>query len=265
MFLAHSVARMTQCQLWTILLRLQIWTMNQLTHQLGLWKQRRKLPPLALPIPRAYLTRNLMWWYLAMTSLLRGLQDIRSLSDTEKVSTTIASLDSSLIPQSIRDYIRLGSYKPNQCPRPGVLVKYRATDVRTILSKWWHLPSPIFIKQDLSQDERATESLLLKERRALIESGIERNKTKTMSTIYFTVKSKILFFKKVNQWIYLIIKQVPLRLIQATLSCIIILMTLALMLSLLSQPICLQPIQAIGKPLPIDYRNLINARAYSIN
>jgi len=59
------------------------------------------------------------------------------------------------------------------------MVKFlRSVDVSSILSNRKLLKSPIFIKPDMSVEERKNEALLLKERCSLIEKGIAQNKIK---------------------------------------------------------------------------------------
>ena len=73
-------------------------------------------------------------------------------------------------------------------PRP-VLVKFNcASDVVNILAKYCSLSSNahrFFIKPDLSPVERSIESLLLKERRVLIDSGTLRKAIKVCGNCIF--------------------------------------------------------------------------------
>jgi len=55
----------------------------------------------------------------------------------------------------------------------------RVMDVNEILASWKSLRTPFIIKPDLSPTERAIESALLKERWFLIQTGINRNQSKT--------------------------------------------------------------------------------------
>ena len=62
------------------------------------------------------------------------------------------------------------------------LVKlFRAIDAITILANRSSLESPIFIKPDLSPTERATESILLRERWLLFQNGHSRKSIKLNS------------------------------------------------------------------------------------
>jgi len=69
----------------------------------------------------------------------------------------------------------LGKFNNNSSkPRP-LLVKFlRFADVDYVLSIKLKLESKLFLKPDLTSEERAKESLLLKERWSLIQKGVER-------------------------------------------------------------------------------------------
>jgi len=72
----------------------------------------------------------------------------------------------------------LDCYKCKSQPsRPRlILVKFRSViHVNQVLANKGSLSSPIFIKPDLSPDERAREAILLKERWALLQKGYGRN------------------------------------------------------------------------------------------
>lgn len=61
-----------------------------------------------------------------------------------------------------------------------MLVKFNSSnDVQLVLSKRTSLclseGSPIYVKKDLSKEDRHLEQIVLKERRALIDSGVERS------------------------------------------------------------------------------------------
>ena len=75
---------------------------------------------------------------------------------------------------AVKDFHRLGKYKPMQSrPRP-ILVKFlRTIDVTTILSNRASLDTSISIKQDLSPEEKHLESILLNERWKLIQAGYD--------------------------------------------------------------------------------------------
>ena len=75
--------------------------------------------------------------------------------------------------------LRLGKFNPdNQRPRP-ILIKFNsirdAHQVTLVKSKLVSSAgSPVYVKRDLSKSERFLESILLKERRRLIDEGVAR-------------------------------------------------------------------------------------------
>ena len=79
--------------------------------------------------------------------------------------------------QHVKDCIRLGKYTDTLSrPRP-LLVKLNCASIAVeILKNHSTLPpsSNVFIKPHLSPSERLTESLLLKERRSLLDTGVNR-------------------------------------------------------------------------------------------
>lgn len=100
---------------------------------------------------------------------------IRDHNDLASASQILSSVVSSLNANSIRDCFRLGSYKSNQ-DRPVLAKLMRSSDVQAILANRKNLASMpgISIKPDLPPEVRKIESMLLKERRSLIDSGVER-------------------------------------------------------------------------------------------
>ena len=95
--------------------------------------------------------------------------------DVKNVISFFSKLESPVSESSIKDCYRLGKYSAEaNRPRP-ILVKFlRYTDVSNILYSKSKLSKPVYVKPDLSAEEREMESLLLKERRSLIEKGIGR-------------------------------------------------------------------------------------------
>ena len=100
--------------------------------------------------------------------------------DEQSVVKVLTSLVPTLSPQSIKDCYRLGKYREsNHHPRPLLVQLNRTRDVSHILAKRGSLSSPgIRIKPDLSADERKSLSLLLAERKALIDSNMPRSAIK---------------------------------------------------------------------------------------
>ena len=80
---------------------------------------------------------------------------------------------------SVRDCSQLGEFKVNsRYPRPILVKLTRSVDVHSILSQRSNLPEGIVIKPDMSIAERKSESLWLKERYCLIQSGTDKHDVK---------------------------------------------------------------------------------------
>ena len=91
---------------------------------------------------------------------------------TNSVSGVLKSVDNQLSEHTIRGCQRLGKYSNDKC-RPILVKLTRSCDITSILSKYAkfaNMPG-ISIKPDLSKDDRKVESILLMERRKLIQSG----------------------------------------------------------------------------------------------
>jgi len=96
--------------------------------------------------------------------------------DVKSVISAFSTLDSPPIDEnSIKDCYCLGKYNAQASrPRP-ILVKFlRYADASNILNNKTKLSKSVYVKPDLSAEERAIESMLLKERRCLIEKGVAR-------------------------------------------------------------------------------------------
>lgn len=94
--------------------------------------------------------------------------------DLDMVSDITSELINSIQADSIKDCVRLGKYNEQRRSRP-ILVKFnRFADVSNILSKRKDLDSHFLIKPVMSPDERKTESILLKERWNLTQSGVPK-------------------------------------------------------------------------------------------
>ena len=113
-------------------------------------------------------------------------------SDLSKAVSVLSGLDNSIQSPSIRDTFRLGKFSTYHCDRPRpLLVKFvRAADVSSVLSKRSLLKHPIVIKPDLTPEERQRDSILLKERWTLIQSGVPHNSIKIRDSRLF-VKNKL--------------------------------------------------------------------------
>ena len=111
--------------------------------------------------------------------------------DLDKVTSIVTEGDNSISPLSIRDLLRLGKYREESSkPRPILVKLNRTIDVSLLLSKAKSLQKDIRIKPDLTREERMIESLLLKERWTLIQSGVERKVIKIRSNKIY-VKNKL--------------------------------------------------------------------------
>ena len=109
--------------------------------------------------------------------------------DVKNVTSAFSKLESPPIDESsIKDCYRLGKYNPEvNRPRP-VLVKFlRYADASSILNGKSKLTKPVFVKPDLTAEERVAESLLLKERRCLIEKGVARQFIKIRNQSLFVL------------------------------------------------------------------------------
>lgn len=103
----------------------------------------------------------------------------RSKHDQENLSSTFASIDPSIQNSAIKDFHRLGKYKTDQNrPRP-ILVKFlRAIDAQSVLTNRDKVSQPIIIKPDMSKEDRDIQSVLLRERWNLIQTGVDRRSIK---------------------------------------------------------------------------------------
>lgn len=70
-------------------------------------------------------------------------------------------------------------------PRPLLVSLNSTADVHSILSRCPSLPSSVSIKPDLSPSDRKVESLLLQERRKLINSGVGRKSIRLCESSIF--------------------------------------------------------------------------------
>jgi len=110
----------------------------------------------------------------------------RTQADLATFTTTLKEKKVMIESDSIKDLHRLGKYNSgNAKPRP-LLVKFlRSADAIQVLSNQALFKYPINIKPDLSPEELATESALLKERRALINQNVERKRIKMRNNVLY--------------------------------------------------------------------------------
>ena len=106
-------------------------------------------------------------------------RETRNKNDLDNLISSLSDASLSIEPHAIKDSHRLGKYKSSKKqPRP-LLVKFlRSTDASDVLRNKSKLSPPVYIKPDLTPDEKAKESTLLKERRVLIEQGVNRKQIK---------------------------------------------------------------------------------------
>ena len=112
-------------------------------------------------------------------------------SDLSSVVSVMAKIDNNIQPQSIKDCFRLGKFLPDrESPRPILVKLIRISDVSSVLSKRGNLHYPLCIKPDLTLEERLCESVLMKERWRLIQSGIARGDIRVRGSVLY-VRRKV--------------------------------------------------------------------------
>ena len=119
---------------------------------------------------------------------------IRIIKDTELACKAIKSICPDMSDFAVCDCLRIGRYSEERT-RPLVVKFTRSCDVATVFANRYKIPkseSPnISIKPFMSRAERNQESTLLKERRALIESGVDRKTIKIRGNSIFINKIKV--------------------------------------------------------------------------
>ena len=100
-------------------------------------------------------------------------------SDLSNAITVLSSIHKEIEPKSVKDCYRLGEFSPsNSRPRP-ILVKFiRVSDATGILSKRSGLTRPHVVKPDMPPEQRERDSVLMRERWRLIQSGVHRSNIK---------------------------------------------------------------------------------------
>ena len=116
-------------------------------------------------------------------------------SDLNESISIMTKVNTDINPHSIRDCLRLGKYNTQaKRPRPLLIKLNRVVDASNLLYNKDRTPVGITIKPDLSCEDRQSESLLLSERWALIQSGVDRKDIKIRSSsIYVKVKNMALW------------------------------------------------------------------------
>lgn len=105
-------------------------------------------------------------------------RQFRQLNDLSKVIDLIHFIDDTIPLQSIRECYRLGRYKNDSHPRPLLVRLSRKSEVKSILSNRSKLNPPFWIKPDMTPEEMVADSLLMKERWSLIQTGVEQKDIK---------------------------------------------------------------------------------------
>ena len=111
--------------------------------------------------------------------------------DLQQAGDLLSSIDPLVSINQISDCFRLGKFQPTKS-RPLLVKLTRSSDVQSILmqrNKLSSKPSNA-IKPDKSPEERKVESLLLKERRSLIDAGVERSSIRIKGNSIFVNKHK---------------------------------------------------------------------------
>ena len=116
---------------------------------------------------------------------------IRLKDDFEDINSVLQNLNlNSQIQPCGRDCRRIGKYdvsKPR--PRPIIVTLNSTIEVSSILARRRFVTPPVIIKADLTPAECKTESILIRERRKLIEDGYERRSIKMYnSSLYLNGK-----------------------------------------------------------------------------
>lgn len=117
---------------------------------------------------------------------------VRSRNDMDAVADVLTSLDSMVHEHYIRDCQRLGKYLEMK-HRPILVKLSRSCDVTSILSSRAKLAGRpgISIKPDMTKEERKIESILLQERRKLIQSGTTSSFIKLRGTSLYVNSKKV--------------------------------------------------------------------------
>ena len=102
------------------------------------------------------------------------IRNLRQQSDLANAVQVLSKAIESVSSQSIRDCYHLGKYTQSDHPRPLVAVLNKTADVSEILTNRGNLRRPYYVKPDMNPEERAVESLLLKEIWSLITSCMGR-------------------------------------------------------------------------------------------
>ena len=100
-------------------------------------------------------------------------------NDLQSINNAFTNADLQIQANSIKDCFHLGKYKSDASHPRLILIKFlRSTEAIMALSKITSFQAPVRIKPDLSPEERKAESILLKERWSLMQSGFDKKRIK---------------------------------------------------------------------------------------
>ena len=113
-------------------------------------------------------------------------KNVRLQKDINSISQIFDSINVSVKSTQILDCCRLGQFKVQQSrPRPILVKLQRTIDANAILANRSSVSSSFLIKPDMSPVEHANESILLKERWSLIQTGYNHKQIKLSSTCIY--------------------------------------------------------------------------------
>ena len=117
---------------------------------------------------------------------------VHSRNSMDAVADVLISLDSMVHEHQIRDCQRLGKYSETK-HRPILVKLSRSRDVISILSSRAKLAERpgISIKPDMTKEERKIKSMLLQDRRKLIQSGTTSSLIKLRGTSLYVNNKKV--------------------------------------------------------------------------
>ena len=119
-------------------------------------------------------------------------RQLRIKKDMENAIEALLKTDNEIQSADIKDLYRLGKYDPeNERPRPLLLKLLRSNMVFDILSSKTKLEAPIYIKPDMTYQERQKERVLLKERRSLIDQGMNGGTSKSEMILFLSATNSI--------------------------------------------------------------------------
>jgi len=114
---------------------------------------------------------------------------LQTLADLTTLITTIKEKEVTIKSNSIKGQHCLGKHNSGSTKPSPLMMKFlRSVDAINVLSNQALFKCPINIKPNLTPEEAATESALLKERRALMNQNIKRKRIMRNNALYFDNK-----------------------------------------------------------------------------